>query len=190
MILTLSGVRYFWNFIILLPSYSSEVIILKKTIPLLLSCLLMLTIVACGQEQPIEEPEVTEDLPVAEPSPDLSDIDHEEEMTGDEEDHPWIDDDVQDFSYTYNESIVAALTPDDAYIHSDVESMLVLMSSMSLEEFIVFCLNAVDELGATTISIDDSRSGFWIFDGSMDEDMHLHIELRDDGDSVNMMVLY
>jgi len=156
---------------------------------------MIIALAACSQE-PLEEASEEPPAPqepvevIFEPAPEPVDIIEEDEMTGDEEDHPWIEDDPHDFSYTHDEAIVAALTPDDAYIHSDVESMLVLMSHMSLDEFIAFCLNAVDELGASVISIDDSRAGFWVFDGSLEGDIHLHIELRDDGDSVNMMVLY
>jgi len=163
---------------------------MKRFAIFLLSYVLILALTACGQEQPPEEPQVIE-TPVIEPSPEPTPADIiEEEITGEEEDHPWIEDDSPEFSYTHNEEIVAALTPDDAVIHSDIESMLVLASRMSMDEFIAFCIAAVEELGATEISIDDSGAGFWIYDGSLDDDIHLHIELRDDGDSINMMVLY
>jgi len=163
---------------------------LKRIIPFILSCTLIFVLAACGQEPIVEEQELEPIIVEPSPEPDFDVIFEEDEMTGDEEDHPWIEDEPHEFSYTHDEAIVAALTPDDAYIHSDVESMLVLMSHMPMNEFIAFCLNAVDELGATEVTIDESRNGFWVFDGLLDDDIHLHIELRDDGDSVNMMVLY
>ena len=134
------------------------VISMKKFILLSLCFALIFTLAACAQEPPAEE--LPESEPeIVEPSPEPIDFSEEEEMTGDEEDHPFIDDDPHEFSNTHNEAIVDALTPEDAYIHSDVESMLVLMSHMSLDEFIDFCLNAVDELGVADIIIDDSDMG-------------------------------
>jgi len=111
----------------------------------------------------------------------------EEEMTGDE----GFPDDMftPEFSHTYNEALVAAFTPEGAKIHSDIESMLVLESEKSMPDMIAFCLAAVEKLGITKTDVDESNPVFWIFDGSFGE-LSIHIELRDDGGSVNLMLRY
>jgi len=96
---------------------------------------------------------------------------------------------VPDLSNTYNEDLVAAFTPDDAYIHSDIESMLVLKSEKSMTDLIAFCLAAADKLGIKQTAIDDENPGLWTYDGTLD-DLAIHVELRDDGGSVNLMLLY
>ena len=122
--------------------------------------------------------------PSAEPGPDYDD-----EMGGWEDEGFPDDMFVPDLSNTHNDDLVAAFTPDDAIIHSDIESMLVLESKKSMPDMIAFCLAAIEKLGIKKTDIDDSRTGFWVFDGSF-EDLSIHIELRDDGGSVNLMLLY
>ena len=149
---------------------------MKKIILICLCGLMMAVLSACAS------------APAPEPAPDEDEMGGwEEEMTGDE----GFPEDmfVPDLSNTYNEDLVAAFTPDDAYIHSDVESMLVLESKKSMSDMITFCLAAVERLGIEKIDIDDTDPGFWVFNGSF-KDLSVHIELRDDGGSVNLMLLY
>jgi len=156
-------------------------------------CSLVLIALAACRQEPQPETTPSPDMPPvstpsSEPAPDNGG--NGEEIMGDDDSHSWIDDDSPELSYSHNEILVAALTPEDAYIHSDIESMLVLMSEKTMDELIAFCLAAVDELDAELIDIDESQAGYWIYNGSLGESLPLHIELRDDGGSVNMMVLY
>jgi len=149
---------------------------MKKMILVFLSLFILFALSACA---PASVPE-----PVPEPTPD-----YEDEMAGwDDEGFP---DDlfVPDLSNTHDDALVAAFTPEGATIHSDVESMLVLETKRSLPDMIAFSLSAAEKLGITQTAIDESRTGFWIYDGKLG-DLSIHVELRDDGGSVNLMLLY
>ena len=151
---------------------------MNKTIIVLLCFLLILGLSACAS------------TPEPESVPDQDDEigNWEDEMAGGEEGFP---DDmfVPDLSDTHNEDLVAAFTPDGAYIHSDIESMLVLTSEKPMPYMIDFCLAAAEKLGIQKTDVDDSNPGFWTYNGTLGN-LSIHIELRDDGDSVNLMLLY
>jgi len=115
--------------------------------------------------------------------------DEDEDMAGWEDEGFPEDSFTPDFSDTHNEALVAAFTPEGATVHSDVESMLVLTTDKSMADMIAFCMAAVENMGIVMSDIDDTSSGFWVFNGSFGN-LSIHIELRDDGDSVNLMLLY
>jgi len=89
-----------------------------------------------------------------------------------------------------NEALVKIFTPDGAEVYTDVESELILKSEMSMPDMIAFCLAAADEIGAEQIEIDESRAGLWVYSGIYGENLTLTIDLRDDGNSVNMLITY
>ena len=143
---------------------------MKKIITLFICLLLLFTLSACASSS-------------SEPEPDF-----EDEMSG-MEDEGFPEDPGPALSNTHNQTLVAAFTPAGAYIHSDVESMLVLESKQSMSEMIAFCLEAAENLGIELSDIDETLSDLWIYNGTLG-DLTIHIELRDDGDSVNLMLLY
>lgn len=159
---------------------------IKKITLFGLCCFLLFALTACGKDANPSSP--TSSSPTSTPTPDIGGENTEEEGNGDGNPDEI---DIPELSNTHNEALVGALTPDDAVVHTDIESMLALTSQKPMAELTAFCLEAANELGATQESIDDSKPDLWTYTGSLGEGLPLIIELRDEGNNgVTMLVNY
>ncbi|MCL2424965.1 MAG: hypothetical protein FWD05_01365 [Oscillospiraceae bacterium] len=170
----------------------------RRILAIILGAVLLLALAACTQEPEVLE-DIYEDIPyeptleeVEELEPEYdSYYEFEEEMT--DADYHGLPDNYESpvITGTHNPEIVTAFTPEDAYVHMDTESFLVLTSEKSKTELIDFVLAAAEELGATLREIDEPWPDTWTYSGTLPNGNPLHIELRDDGGTgVNLMVLY
>jgi len=176
----------------------------RRILAIILGAVLLLALVACTQEPEVLE-DIDADIPyeptlveVEDPEPDYDELEEEvtdydefeEEMT-DADYHGLPDDyEIPEFTGIHNPEIVAALTPEDAYIHTDEPSFLVLTSEKSKADLIDFVLAAAEELGATLVDTYEPWDDSWAYLGTLPNGDQLYVELRDDGESVNIMVLY
>jgi len=98
--------------------------------------------------------------------------------------------DIPDLSGERNEALVAAFTPQNAEIITDTEETVIMRSKQSMTNLKAFYLAALDELGATQTALQDITEDYWVYSGVYDEKYMLIIELRDDGESVNIIIIY
>jgi hypothetical protein len=107
-------------------------------------------------------------------------------------------------SYEY---VLTFFVPEDATIVSHIDDFLLLNSTQSLSELIEFYENAfLRLLDVNESEIDDTRDGIWIFSGVYNG-IHIHqkapgfdeedyrerpfiVELRDNGESIDIEIIY
>ena len=166
-----------------------------RILVVLICAALLLTLTACTDEyEPVAEPETLpetiepEEMPEVEPE---LDYEFEEEMT--DADYHGLPDDYEppEMSGDHNPELVEAFTPEDAYIHMDVESFLVLTSHQSKDEIIAFVMEVIEELGIVITDTDEPWQDTLTYTGTLADGGPIHIEIRDDGDAgINIMLLY
>jgi len=162
----------------------------------LLCVVMLLALVGCTQQsepevEPETLPETIEPEEMPEVDPIVPDLEFEEEMT--DADYHGLPDDTVFFETTgtHNPEIVAAFTPADAYVHTDVESFLVLTSQMSMMELIDVVFAGANELGATLYAIEEPFPDTWVYIGTLPNGNPIQVTVRDDGElGVNLMVEY
>jgi len=169
-----------------------------RIILVLLCAALVLTLAACTDDyEPVAEPETLpetiepEEMPEVEVEEDLESYgDFEEEMT--DADYHGLPDDYEppEMSGEHNPELVEAFTPEDAYIHTDVESFFFLTSYMSKDEMIVFVMDVIEELGIVITSIDEPWEDTVTYTGTLADGGPIHIEIREGYDGVGLMLLY
>jgi len=166
-----------------------------RILVVLLCAALMLTLTACADEyEPELEPETLPET--IEPEPDCDDElesygDFEEEMT--DADYHGLPDDLElpEMTDEHNPELVAAFTPEDAYVHSDWDSTLILTSHMSKDELTDFVMAAAEELGIVFTDVEEPWEGAVEYTGILADGNPIHIQLRDNGDgTVNLMMIY
>lgn len=170
---------------------------MKKFRLLCLCCALVMILAACGttpgatpstSSAPSSSP-----IPSASAAPSASPIpsaspSSSESMGGDEEGNPEVS--VPKTSEARNAALVAAFTPENADVVTDVAGMLILKSDQSLGDLIAFYQGAAAGLGAVQSSVDDSSAGGWVYNGTYGDNQMLIIELRDSDGGVSAIVTY
>ena len=89
-----------------------------------------------------------------------------------------------------NETLIAILTPEGAEVVTDVEDLLILDSLMPLSELIDFYKTVLVELYIQETGLNDSREGIWIYSGIFEGTKPITIEMRDNGESVRIYIIY
>ncbi|MDR3149242.1 MAG: hypothetical protein LBT88_04410 [Oscillospiraceae bacterium] len=161
----------------------------KKTVVLFLCLELALAFASCSNRtiKPSATPKPTQEVlpsnsPAPAETPEMNEDDEEElnpsEMT------------LPEFSDDRNEELVAAFTPEDVTVYTDIAGSIILESKQSLTELIDFYKNAAKDLGASETSVDESGGNSWAYAGTYDNGKMLTVSLRDDGGTVAVLITY
>jgi len=100
-----------------------------------------------------------------------------------------------------NETLVSLLIPESAEIITNLDDLLVLESTLPLQELIDFYRTVLFELQVSETGLNDNHEGIWIYSGIYDLSSDLHrlprhdgrkpitIELRED-EQVKIYIIY
>ena len=98
--------------------------------------------------------------------------------------------DIPEMSDEINDALVKDLTPDGATVITDTAGTVIMSSELSLEDLTSYYKDKLEGMDAVQTSADDSRKGYWTYEGSYEKTKTITIELRNDKESRNIIVTY
>lgn len=161
---------------------------MKKSViyTLILSAIFLLSLTACNQKNAEKQPvtNTQNSAPATQQTPPVTG----EGDVGDEGGMGEVV--IPKMSDEINDALVKDMTPNGATVITNTAGTVIMSSELSLEELTSYYKDRLEGMDAVQTSADDSREGFWTYEGSYDEIKTITIELRDDKDSRNIIVTY
>ena len=90
----------------------------------------------------------------------------------------------------YGTILASLLTPEDSEIITSVEDLLILDSTQPFPDLIHFYITMLFELSVEETGLNDRREGIWIYSGIYDRNKPITIEMRDNGESIRVYIIY